>query len=197
MLVRRGFVCLTIPVDSNTISRPRRSRARPQKNNVSRKETRKQDREEKKRRKAQYFSSTSTHPERVTTPPRLESPPPKRRRVAETSRSQPPGPNLGKRLSETSSGLVSKKPKDRDSVLHKAASNRPQDHPHASTLPRSRQEAEEDRYIALLEAKLNSGKTSRKRTGYIKDIDEDGLGGEGPCSLCLQPCQTDNYRSPG
>ncbi|KAI9461662.1 hypothetical protein BJY52DRAFT_1357376 [Lactarius psammicola] len=157
----------------DTISRPRQSRAHPQKTNVSRRETRKQDREEKKRRKAQYFSSTVTHPERVATP-HPESPPPKRRRVAETSRSQLPGPNLGKRLSETSSGLVSKKPKD--PVLHKAASNRPQDHPDASTLPRSRQEVEEDRYIALLEAKLNSGKTSGKRTGYIKDIDEDGLG---------------------
>ncbi|KAI9440011.1 hypothetical protein H4582DRAFT_2111151 [Lactarius indigo] len=145
---------------------PRRSRAHPQKNN---------NREEKKRRKAQYFSSTVTHPERVATPPHPESPPPKRRRVAETSRPQLPKPNLGGRLSETSSGSVSKKPA-KDASLHIAASNRPRDRPNASTLPRSQQEVEEDRYIALLEAKLNSGKTSRKRTGYIKDIDEDGLG---------------------
>ncbi|KAH9178229.1 hypothetical protein EDB89DRAFT_2111852 [Lactarius sanguifluus] len=159
----------------DTVSRHRRSRAHPQKNNASRRETRKQDREEKKRRKAQYFSSTATHPEPVATSPHPESPPHKRRRVAETSRSQLPVPNLGDRLSETSSGLVSKKP-TKGVSLHKAASNRPRDHPDASTLPRSQQEAEEDRYIALLEARLSSGKTSRKRTGYIKDIDEDGLG---------------------
>ncbi len=72
---------------------------------------------------------------------------------------------------------MSKKPDDGG---YGAASNRPRDHLHVSTLPRSWQEAEEDRYIALLEAKLNSGKGSRKRTSYIKDIDKDGLGGERP-----------------
>ncbi|KAH9002936.1 hypothetical protein EDB86DRAFT_2894059 [Lactarius hatsudake] len=161
----------------DTVSRHRRSRAHPQKNNASRRETRKQDREEKKRRKAQYFSSTTTHPERATSPSshHPESPPHKRRRVAETSRSQLPVPNLGDRPSEKSSGLVSKKP-TKGVSLHKAASERPRDHPDASTLPRSQQETDEDRYIALLEARLNSGKTSRKRTGYIKEIDEDGLG---------------------
>lgn len=155
----------------DTVSRPRRDRAHPQKNNAGRKETRKQDRGEKKRRKAQYFS-TVANPKHVATAPHPESPPLKRRRVAETSRSQLPELTPGKRLSENSSGLLSKKPKD--SVLNKAASKRPRDYPGASTLPRSRQEVEEDRYIALLEAKL-SGKTSRKGTGYIRDIDKDGL----------------------
>lgn len=172
------YLFLTGSVDAS--SRPRRDRVHPQKNNASRKETRKQDREEKKRRKAQHFS-TVANPKRAATPPHPESPPPKRRRVAETSRSQLPELIPGKRLSGTSSGLVSKKPKD--AVLHKVAFNRPQDHPDASTLPRSRQEIEEDRYMALLEAKLNSGKTSRKSASYIKDIDKDGLGGEGSYSL--------------
>jgi nucleolar MIF4G domain-containing protein 1 len=176
VLGQRGFA-LTEFVD--TVSRPRRDRAHPQKNNAGRKETRKQDRGEKKRRKAQYFS-TVANPKHVATAPHPESPPLKRRRVAETSRSQLPELTPGKRLSENSSGLLSKKPKD--SVLNKAASKRPRDYPGASTLPRSRQEVEEDRYIALLEAKL-SGKTSRKGTGYIRDIDKDGLSGEGPCSL--------------
>ena len=174
VLGRREFVCLTVRLDM--VARPRRGRAHAQKNNVSRKETRKQDREEKKRRKAQYFSSTVTHAVHAGTPPHPESPPPKRRRIEETSRSQPPGPNAGKGLSETSSGLVAKKLKD--AVLHKTVTKRPQDHLDASTLPRSQQEVEEDRYIALLEARLDSGRTSRKRTGYIKDIDKDGLGGE-------------------
>jgi hypothetical protein len=125
MLGRRVFV-LTVSVD--TSSKPRRNRAHPQKKNVSRKETRKQDREERKRRKAQHFSAAA-NPKRAVTPPHPhpESPPPKRRRVAETSRSQLPELIPGKRLSETSSGLVSKKPKN--VVIHKATSKRPQDHP--------------------------------------------------------------------
>jgi hypothetical protein len=46
--------------------------------------------------------------------------------------------------------------------------------------PRSRQEEDEDRYIALLEAKLTSGKKSKSGVGYLKDIEGDGLGGELP-----------------
>jgi len=44
--------------------------------------------------------------------------------------------------------------------------------------PRSRQEEDEDRYIVLLEAKLTSGKKSKNGVGYLKDIEDDGLGGE-------------------
>ena len=183
MLRRRVFV-LTVSVDAS--SRPRPNRAHPQKNNVSRKETRKQDREEKKRRKARHFSAAA-NPKRAVTPPHSELPSPKRRRVTETSRSQFPELTPGTHISETSSGLVSKNPKI---VVHKATSKRPQDHPDASTLPRSRQEIEEDRHIALLEAKLNAGKTSRKRTSYIKDIDKDGLGGEG--TLLTSPSALSN-----
>jgi nucleolar MIF4G domain-containing protein 1 len=43
-------------------------------------------------------------------------------------------------------------------------------------LPRSQQEEEEDRYIALLEKKLTSGKRSKNEPGYLKDIMDDGLG---------------------
>jgi len=45
------------------------------------------------------------------------------------------------------------------------------------TLPRSQQEEDEDRYIALLEEKLTSGKRSKNGPGYLKDIMDDGLGG--------------------
>jgi hypothetical protein len=45
-------------------------------------------------------------------------------------------------------------------------------------LPRSQQEEDEDRYIALLEQKLTSGKRSTNGPGYLKDIVDDGLGGE-------------------
>jgi hypothetical protein len=45
-------------------------------------------------------------------------------------------------------------------------------------LPRSRQDEDEDRYIALLETKLTSGKKSKNGAGYVKDFENDGLGGE-------------------
>jgi hypothetical protein len=45
-------------------------------------------------------------------------------------------------------------------------------------LPRSQQEEEEDRYIALLEENLTSGKRSKKGSGYLREIEGDGLGGE-------------------
>jgi len=44
-------------------------------------------------------------------------------------------------------------------------------------LPRTQHE-DEDRYIALLEKKLTSGKRSKNDPGYLKDIMNDNLGGE-------------------
>ncbi len=44
-------------------------------------------------------------------------------------------------------------------------------------LPRSQQEEDEDRYIALLEKKLTSGKRSKNGPDYLRDIMDDGLGG--------------------
>jgi hypothetical protein len=45
------------------------------------------------------------------------------------------------------------------------------------TLPRSQQDEDEDKYIALLEKKLTSGKKSKNGPGYLKDIMDDGLDG--------------------
>ncbi|KAI0001466.1 armadillo-type protein [Russula compacta] len=42
--------------------------------------------------------------------------------------------------------------------------------------PRTREEEDEDRYIALLEAKLTSGKRSKNGAGYFEGIVNDGLG---------------------
>ena len=47
-----------------------------------------------------------------------------------------------------------------------------------SNFPRSRQEKDQDGYIALLEAKLTSGKKSENGVGHLKDIEDDGLCGE-------------------
>lgn len=96
--------------------------------------------------------------------------------MAEAPRPQSLDRQVRKSLPSHSSALES-----RDSRL--AASTRTPSSRHSNRftlppLPRSQQEEDEDRYIALLEAKLTSGKVSKNGGGYLKDIENDGLGGE-------------------
>ena len=155
-------LCSNIIIDA--ISPSRRDRSGPHRPRVSRKEARKQDREGKKRRRAEYFSSVATHSKSVVASPYPESPPPKRRTVTEAPRSQ-------------SSDLQST-----SHLINRSTS---------PTLPRSRQEEDEDRYISLLEIKLTSGKKSKKGAGYVNDLENDRLGGELSYLLCrLQPRAT-------
>lgn len=169
MIKARAFInriFLNITLDA--ISTSRRSRSSQHRPKVGRKEARKQSREEKKRRKAAYFSSTGINPKRLATSPHPESPPPKKRTVVKPPQSQ----RLGLQ-SETISRPASKNTK---AVASSSVSR--VTHPTLPTLPRSQQEEEEDRYIALLEEKLTSGKRSKNGPGYVRDIVNDGLGGE-------------------
>jgi nucleolar MIF4G domain-containing protein 1 len=170
---RAPFNCilLNITLDANsTFRRGRSSLHRPK---VGRKEARKQSREEKKRRKAEHFSSTGINTKRLATPPHSESPPPKKRAVARPPQPQNSGPQSEKITSEHSSRPTSKNKKA------VASSSTPRViHSTLPTLPRGQHEEEEDRYIALLEEKLTSGKRSKNGPGYLKDIVNDGLGGE-------------------
>ena len=170
--------CLNITLDATSTSR--RSRSSLHKPKVSRKEARKQSREGKKRRKAEYFSSICTNPKRLATSPLPESPSPKKRTVA-GPRAGPRQPQISglqstKGPTEHSSGLASKKTKAVTSS--RAPSSRLVNHPTFPTLPRSQQEEEEDRYIAFLEGKLTSGKRSKNGSGYLREVVDDGLGGE-------------------
>ncbi|KAH9994867.1 hypothetical protein BJV77DRAFT_1059843 [Russula vinacea] len=98
-------------------------------------------------------------------PPRVT--PPKKRTVAGPRRPQISGLQSAKGPTEHSSGLASKK-------TRAVASSR---------APSSRlQEEEEDRYIALLEGKLNSGKRSKNGSGYLREVVDDGLGDGGGSS---------------
>ena len=119
----------------------------------SRKEDRKQAREGKKRRKAEYFSSSGANSNRVATSPHPDSPPPKKIMMAEP---------LQSRSLDSRSKAKENPSKHRSTV---------------PILPRNPQEEDEDRYIALLESKLSSGKRSKNGAGYFKDIMDDGLGG--------------------
>lgn len=163
-------ILLNITLDATPTTR--HSRSSLHKPKVSRKEARKQSREGKKRRKAEYFSSTGTSSKRLATSPHPDSPPPKKRSVAEQPWSQSSGRQSEKGPIENSSRLTSKKTRAVTSL--RTPSSRSVTHP---TLPRSQQEEDEDRYIALLEKRLTSGKRSKNEPGYLKDIMDDGLGG--------------------
>jgi nucleolar MIF4G domain-containing protein 1 len=160
----------------DTISRTRRGRSNPHRPKVSRKETRKQNREEKKRRKAEYFSSVAINAKRVALSPHPESPPHKRTKVAELPRPQVSDVKPGRTLSKPPSGVAGKI--NKSAALSGIASTWPITRSDSPTLPRSRRDEDDERYIAFLEAKLNSGNGSKKGAGYAKEIDNDGLGGE-------------------
>lgn len=179
----------------DAISPPRRGHSGPHRPRVSRKEARKQDREGKKRRKAEYFSSTATTSKRVVASPHPESPLPKRRTVTEVPRPQSSDLQSRKSLSGHSSTLESK---DNGLVASsRKPSSRLVNRSTLPTLPRSRQDEDEDRYIALLETKLTSGKKSKNGAGYVKDIENDGLGGEYSYFALWITTSSDNLRSVG
>jgi len=80
------------------------------------------------------------------------------------------------------------KPKDTRVVTLSSSTRNPSSRLVGYNFPQSRQEEDEDRYITLLEAKLTSGKKSKNGVGYLKDIEDDGLGGEWPYEYrALQP----------
>ncbi|KAI0250232.1 hypothetical protein BJV78DRAFT_1275847 [Lactifluus subvellereus] len=111
---------------------------------------------------------------RVAVSPHPESPPPKKTKVAEPPQSQVSETKPGKTPPKRSSGPVEKQ--NKFATSSKIASTRLVMRSALPTLPRSQQDEDEDRYITFLEAKLNSGKKSKKGAGYIKEIDDDGLG---------------------
>lgn len=167
-------LCSDTTIDAT--SPPRRGRGGLHRPRGSRKEARKQDREGKKRRKAEHFSSTANKSKRVIASPHPESPPPKRRTVTEAPRPQSSDLQSRKSLSVNSSAL---EPQDNGHVTSsRKPSSRLVNWSTLPTLPRSRQDEDEDRYIALLETKLTSGKKSKNGAGYVKDFENDGLGGE-------------------
>ena len=90
-----------------------------------------------------------------------------------------PGPSKGVARSEKDETRQPKQPlsskkTDRNSVS-KASSKKTKLDP--TFIPKSRQEEEEDAYIAYLESKLGWKKSGKKSTQYGKGLEDDGLDG--------------------
>jgi nucleolar MIF4G domain-containing protein 1 len=161
----------------------------------SRKDARKQERTERKKRKADHFSKThATHSagERKTEQEHVESPQRKRVKISRDSVSRPPATKSHHEPTTTTkvpSRPRTEEPRNAESaskqklgttalerLVNKSAAKAKPLKEVSSKGPRSREEEEEDAYIAYLESKLGySGGSSRR-----KDDDMDGLGGSCP-----------------
>jgi nucleolar MIF4G domain-containing protein 1 len=150
---------------------------------VSRKDGRKQERLDRKKRRADHFStravavSVSVSVKRKTEEEHVSVPDVKRRKTVRFSDqvkgSSPPQKTRVHCPPELSDAHTSTKSTSKLTALERLASRSIREAPKvASRIPRTREEAEEDAYIAYLEAKLGYSKgTSRKGD------EDDGLGG--------------------
>ncbi|KAG2128063.1 hypothetical protein BD769DRAFT_1667627 [Suillus cothurnatus] len=130
---------------------------------ASRKDARKQERTDRKKRKADHFIHNAHSTKRKVEEEHVSSPQRKRMKTSQ----EPEGPHT------TTESVQKQKQKPKTTALEKLV-NKSVVKPRqvASTGPRSREEDEEDAYIAYLESKLGyTGGGSRR-----KDDDMDGLG---------------------
>ena len=170
-----------------------RHRNKGKNNHVSRKDARKQERLDRKKRRADQFSTRAVAVKR----PRIEEdhvnvPDVKRRKTVhfadQVKDSTPPQKT---RLSDAHKSKSKSKP----TALERLASQSTREAPKvASRISRTREEAEEDAYIAYLEAKLGYSRGNGRRKGD----EADGLGGaymylhcgRGYIETCTQICST-------
>ncbi|KAG2146159.1 uncharacterized protein EDB93DRAFT_1086687 [Suillus bovinus] len=161
---------------------------------ASRKDARKQERADRKKRKADHFIHTAHSAKRKTEDEHVNSPQRKRMKTSQESDSRPPSskshnaaatkvlPRHRPAEPHTTTESVPKQ-KLQTTALEKLV-NKSAAKPRkvASTHPRSREEEEEDAYIAYLESKLGyAGGGSRR-----KDDDMDGLGDTSKSALQLR-----------
>lgn len=146
-------------------------------NQLSRKDARKQDRSDKKRRKAEFFSappkSNINSAKRPAAEEHVDSPQRKKIKLSEPIPAPPlvragPNPASKKTVVKISPDAAIPKPKKPKSALERLASRKD-----AGSLPRpsrSQKEREDDAYIRFLESKVGKGKKSAE--------DDDGLDGK-------------------
>ncbi|KAL0954941.1 hypothetical protein HGRIS_003874 [Hohenbuehelia grisea] len=144
---------------------------------ISRKNARKLERVNKKQRKAVYFSVSDTSSKRPAEDEHTDSPQRKRVKVDNSTNSARKTPTLAQQPSSTP--LPSKKEKkvDRSSAGSSSKSAaKPTDRStkpvKIAAPPRSRQEEEEEAYIAYLESKLRPGKGPSKFDDGLDDLFE-------------------------
>ncbi|KAF9243388.1 hypothetical protein BU15DRAFT_86369 [Melanogaster broomeanus] len=136
-----------------------------------RKDARKEDRLDRKKRKAEHFSTKAASTKRQIEEEHVDLPKAKRRKSVHFAEDIAPA-----RIAN-SHGSIShsvKKSKQKPTALEKLASNSTsrKSHKTASGIPRTREEQEEDAYIAYLEAKLGYSKSGGKRK---KEDEDDGM----------------------
>lgn len=168
---------------------------------LSRKDTRKQERLDRKKRRADHFSTRAVAVKRKTEEEHVDVPDSKRRKTVhfadevknssplethKTRPRRPPERSDSRTLTETESKLT---------ALEKLVSKSTRKAPKvASRIPRTREEAEEDAYIAYLEAKLGYSNEAKRKKGD----EADGLDGvymhlqcgRRQIETCAQICST-------
>ncbi|CAL1716321.1 unnamed protein product [Somion occarium] len=167
------------------------------KGQLPRKEARRQEREGRRQRKAEYFTGRAQNVKRPAEDEHVESPRRKKQRLDTSASSN--GAQNGKQQKAPFVTVAapeplpkkaelkghSKKPKPKTALERLAErsssgvaaplESKSKSKAQRSTLPRSRQEQEEDAYIAHLEAKLGWNKGGKRTGKYGKDLEDDGL----------------------
>lgn len=192
-----------MPLIRNQVGQGHPHRNKGKNIHLSRKDARKQERLDRKKRRADHLSTTAVDLKRKAEEEYADVPYSKRRKTDrfadEVKSSSPPQihntrPPRGP--SEPSDSSTSTKTKSKFTALEKLASKSTPKAPKvASRVLRTREEAEEDAYIAYLEAKLGYSNGAKRRKG-----DEvDGLAGgymhsqyygPGHAETCTQICST-------
>ncbi|KAI0065323.1 hypothetical protein BV25DRAFT_1928190 [Artomyces pyxidatus] len=151
-----------------------RSRNRPSRPKVSRKEARKQDRAEKKQRKASFFGSNANSLKRVAEIEHPESSKRKKARLQTTDVPEaiPVSSLVKPQSSKMTLAIISETNVQRKTKKKIGKGKATREQP--VSVPRSQQEKNEDKYIAYLEGML--GNKGKKGSSYDKGFDEDGLG---------------------
>lgn len=159
---------------------------------LSRRDFRKQQRSDKKQTKAQFFGAGQSNPKRHADREHEESPQRKKAKLGQESEDLPRASTLKKPSQSTPKSAT-----DAKTELKAKAKSKPSANPTAlerlaarseptgkasklrvsSKKPRTQDEANEDAYIARLEAKLG-----RKEGKLSKEFEEDGL--DGTSALC-------------
>ena len=179
-------------------SQGNRHRNKGKNSHVSRKDARKQERLDRKKRRADQFSTRAVAVKR----PRIEEehvnvPDVKRRKTVHfADQVKDPTPPQKTRSPESPDAHKLKSTsKSKPTALERLASQSTREAPKvASRISRTREEAEEDAYIAYLEAKLGYSRGNGRRQGD----EADGLGGayiylqcgHGRIETCTQICST-------
>ncbi|KAG9314967.1 hypothetical protein JVU11DRAFT_4076 [Chiua virens] len=145
------------------------------KNKLSRKDGRKQDRLDRKKRRADHFSTKAvpnTSVKRTSEPAHVDSPDAKRRKHVHVVDAKESPKTRATRASppERSDARTATKARSKPTALEKLLAQSTAKAPKAtSRIPRTREEAEEDAYIAYLEDRLGYSKGSKHRKGEEAD----------------------------